>query len=440
MIRQSDVPAGHGRRRPPLPRDPRAAPAAVSPLAVVGTLLLGASTTLELSNADPHAELWVAVAAGSTFLLATALRRGSGGRLLAVRGRLIGGAGLSALLAVAALWQSTDRATPRVLLLLIPVFLLFTTAALALREAGVEQRRARLREVESRLDGEEWERRRWVRELHDDTLQELAAVHVLLAGAAAGDAAARERAIADAGRMVGQQIQTLRRLISRMRPLALDSLGLGAALEDLARHAQAGNTEIDVDVDGMPRMPAETETHIYRIAQEALTNAVRHAGARRITIEARPHSQVEPRPHGQIESRLRRGVESRPHGQVEPRPHGQIESRLRGQIESWLRGQIESRLRGQIESWLRGQIESWLRGGVESRPRGGVELEPAAGSVTVTVRDDGRGLPVSGFVAGHGLLGMRERADILGATLEITNPASGGTVVRLRVPRCRTEP
>jgi two-component system sensor histidine kinase UhpB len=102
----------------------------------------------------------------------------------------------------------------------------------------------------------------------------------------------------------------------------------------------------------MPWMPAETETHIYRIAQEALANAVRHAGARRIAIEAQPQAQI----------------------------------------------------------------------------------------VTVTVRDDGRGLPASGFVAGHGLLGMRERADILGAMLEITNPASGGTVVRLQVPRRRPEP
>ena len=130
--------------------------------------------------------------------------------------------------------------------------------------------------------------RRWARDLHDDTLQELAGVQVLLGTAAAShDPAVQAAAITDARDAVGRQIQALRRLISRMRPLALDTLGLDAALEDLARNAaEASSIDIQVHTADLPRLPADTETAVYRIVQEALTNAVRHASARRITIEA----------------------------------------------------------------------------------------------------------------------------------------------------------
>jgi signal transduction histidine kinase len=258
-------------------------------LTVTSTLLLGVSAAIDLGTADLRAELWVGLAAGVTFLLATALHRGSGERVLLVRARLLGGAGMSALIAVGALWQVTDGTTPRVLLLLIPVAVLFTTAALVLREAVVLRSRQRLGELRSRLDGEESERRRWVRELHDDTLQELAVVQVLLGSAeATADAESRALAIVDARRAVGQQIQTLRRLIARMRPLVLDSLGLVPALEELARQTgDATGITVEVRVDEVPRLPADAETDIYRIVYEATTNAVRHAGASRIEIEGR---------------------------------------------------------------------------------------------------------------------------------------------------------
>ena len=273
-----------------MPRARSAGPRRVVVVALSGTavLLLALSTVVELTDADPHTELWMSIAAGIVFLAATGFSRGADVQVLAVRARLLVGAGLSALLAVTALWQATERAAPRVLLLLLPVTLLFTTAGLALREADHQRRQARLRELRAHYDGQERERRRWVRELHDETLQEMGAAHVLLGVAAASpDPAEQAQRIADARDVLGRQIHTLRRLIARMRPLTLDTLGLGAALEDLARHAvDATGLDVQVYVEDLPRLPADTETQIYRIAQEALTNAMRHAAAHRITVEA----------------------------------------------------------------------------------------------------------------------------------------------------------
>lgn len=324
----------------------RLAHATVPALAVLGTLLLGASAAIELSNTSPRTELWTSMAAGATFLLAMALSRGSDAEVLSIRARLLVGAGLSGFIAVAALWQATERAAPRVLLLLIPVCLLFTTAGLALREAAHQRHQARVRELRSRQAGEDAERRRWVRELHDETLQELALVHVLLGSATASqDPAAQAQGIAEAREAVGRQIHALRRLISRMRPLALDSLGLTAALEDLARHAsEGGGIPVEVSTEQLPRLPAETEACIYRIVQEALTNAIRHARARQITILARQLGQV----------------------------------------------------------------------------------------LDISVRDDGAGRREE-FVAGHGLLGMNERAETIGARLTITSAEPHGTLVCLQM-------
>jgi signal transduction histidine kinase len=271
----------------------RFAHATVPVLAVLGTLLLGASGAIELSNTNTRTELWTAVAAGTCFLTAIGLSRGSDIQVLAVRARLLVGTGLAALLAVASLWQATEHSAPRVLLLLIPVFLLFTTGGLALREATSQRRQAYLGELRSRQAGEEAERRRWVRDLHDDTLQELAAAIVLLAAANEREPAVRGDAITSAMDILNRQIHALRRLISRMRPLPLDTLGLSAALEDLAQHARdTSGIDVHIHSEVLPRLPADAETSIYRIVQEALTNAIRHAGARRITIRARAGEQA----------------------------------------------------------------------------------------------------------------------------------------------------
>ena len=96
---------------------------------------------------------------------------------------------------------------------------------------------------------------------------------------------------------LGTEIDGLRHLITELRPAALDDLGLAAALEALARRAQAidgleVSTEIELDrgagqdADRVPgsdrRLDPELESTIYRVVQEALTNVSRHAEATRI--------------------------------------------------------------------------------------------------------------------------------------------------------------
>jgi two-component system NarL family sensor kinase len=78
----------------------------------------------------------------------------------------------------------------------------------------------------------------------------------------------------------------VRRVARNLRPALLDDLGLFAALQHLAREMQGGSRlEIAVTQSGTPReLPDEQATALFRIAQEALTNVERHAGARRVAV------------------------------------------------------------------------------------------------------------------------------------------------------------
>jgi len=136
----------------------------------------------------------------------------------------------------------------------------------------------------------EQERRRWARELHDETLQGLAGFQVLLSSALRrNDPASLEDAVRTAVEQIGTEIEKLRMLITELRPAALDELGLQPAIESLASRVAAVEgleveTEVTLGAEG-ERLPAELETAVYRLVQEALTNVVKHAGANRVTIE-----------------------------------------------------------------------------------------------------------------------------------------------------------
>lgn len=255
-------------------------------LGAAGAVLTAAGVTAELTDAEPRAQLWLGAAAGLVFLAAVLLVRGGEADALAGRARLLVGAGVGAVLAVFGLWRTTEHTEPRILLLLAPVLLLFGTAAITVREAGRSRSAVAATRLRSRLEGQESERRRWARELHDQTLQDLAAVEVRLGGlAAAGDPAAVTAGLADARAMVREQIRTLRHLISELRPLALDTLGLPAALRDLAERAADSGVLVRCDVDGLPEdTDATAAASVYRIVQEAVTNALRHAACHEITV------------------------------------------------------------------------------------------------------------------------------------------------------------
>jgi signal transduction histidine kinase len=135
----------------------------------------------------------------------------------------------------------------------------------------------------------EQERRRWARELHDETLQGLAGFQVLLSSALRRDGAALEQAVRTAVEQIGTEIEKLRMLITELRPAALDELGLQPAIESLAsRVAAVEGLEVETEVSlgaEDERLPGDLETTVYRLVQEALTNVVKHAAASRVAIE-----------------------------------------------------------------------------------------------------------------------------------------------------------
>jgi len=148
------------------------------------------------------------------------------------------------------------------------------------------------------LEAAEQARARWARELHDQTLQGLIGVRIVLSAALArADADAVRRAAQTADAHLAAETRSLRDLITELRPAALDDLGLAPALESLAeRQAALGGFTVDVqiDLDEHERLARDTEGTIYRIVQEALSNAVKHAAARQVTLRvARMGDQIE---------------------------------------------------------------------------------------------------------------------------------------------------
>jgi signal transduction histidine kinase len=146
------------------------------------------------------------------------------------------------------------------------------------------------------LDAAEAERKRWARELHDETLQALASMKVLASAARrAGDPERMRTALAQLADGLEEQIDTVHTVISELRPAALDDLGLRPAIEALAeRHAAVPGAEVVCElelpdpVEGTTRLAPEVETTVYRLVQEALTNVAKHAeaGSVRVAVSA----------------------------------------------------------------------------------------------------------------------------------------------------------
>ena len=193
---------------------------------------------------------------------------------LLVRGRAIGVLAAHDKLGADARFTDTD-------LRLAETFA--TRAALAV---DLSQRIAQdaLRRV---VEGQELERRRLARELHDETGQALTSILLGLKALEerTGDEASRA-ATQELRELVVSTLQDVRRLAVELRPTALDDFGLVAALERLTA-SFAEQTGISVDFQTAladERLPEEVETALYRIVQESLTNVVKHARARRVSI------------------------------------------------------------------------------------------------------------------------------------------------------------
>ena len=139
------------------------------------------------------------------------------------------------------------------------------------------------------LAAAEQERGRWARELHDETLQGLGALRVMLSSALKNDSpGGREEMVREAVAQIGHEIESLRALITELRPAALDELGLKPAIESLVQRTstlQGLEVEARIDLNGEERLDPELESAVYRLVQEALTNISKHARAERVKLE-----------------------------------------------------------------------------------------------------------------------------------------------------------
>jgi signal transduction histidine kinase len=200
----------------------------------------------------------------------------------------------------------------------------------------------------------ERERGRWARELHDDSLQSLAGLRVLLSAARRSDPEELDRLLSQGIDQVDDAIAEMRRLIADLRPTTLDELGLGAALDALGERITAADpieVSISIDLDweagrNDSRLLGEIEDTAFRLVQEALHNAVRHGKTDRARVDVSEEGKM----------------------------------------------------------------------------------------LKVRVSDEGQGFDPTASSEGFGLVGMRERAELVGGSLEVKSAPGKGTTVIAIVP------
>jgi signal transduction histidine kinase/ligand-binding sensor domain-containing protein len=149
-----------------------------------------------------------------------------------------------------------------------------------------ELRRAELAEAQRRLsEGREQERLHLARELHDGPVQDLYSAQLHLA--MASEALSANGTLKPAQETIQRVSQSLRAICGALRPPALAPFGLAAALRSLAEHHRNAHpglvVELDLTNDGQ-RVPADVRLALFRIAQEALANTAKHAGARTVRL------------------------------------------------------------------------------------------------------------------------------------------------------------
>jgi two-component system sensor histidine kinase UhpB len=145
---------------------------------------------------------------------------------------------------------------------------------------------ARREAARTALEAQESERLRVAQELHDEVGQTLTAVTIQAERASEGNPADATQALRDVANSVRDSLDEVRRIARELRPEALDDLGLVNALIALSnRLDRQDGPRIERDLQGtLPPLPPEVELVLYRVAQESLTNAVRHANARSISL------------------------------------------------------------------------------------------------------------------------------------------------------------
>jgi two-component system, NarL family, sensor histidine kinase UhpB len=134
------------------------------------------------------------------------------------------------------------------------------------------------------LSAQEQERRRVARELHDEVGEALTAVLLQLDGAERElDGAARNR-VREARDVARATLEEVRAIARGLRPEALDDLGLASALWQLCTEAERSGVTVRRSIASQVALETEAEVVVYRVAQEAITNALRHSGAEAVDV------------------------------------------------------------------------------------------------------------------------------------------------------------
>jgi len=204
------------------------------------------------------------------------------------------------------------------------------------------------------FDAQEQERSRLARDLHDELGQQLAAIMIGLRtieqAQDLGQARERAHAVAAAG---AAGLGEVRRIVRALRPTVLEDLGLGVAIERLCEDFQivyGVPVDFTMSIEPAQRFAPPVELCIFRVVQESLNNAAKHAAATRVTVD--------------------------------------------------------------------------------------VEADEA--SIRLSVTDDGLGFDVGGPTATwFGLIGMRERVELLAGTFDVRSSPGAGTTIRAQLPATR---
>ena len=186
-----------------------------------------------------------------------------------------------------------DRLDDTIQLVIVDAVAFFVghrVAAEQLARLRLEEAQARLRTYAAKvLQAYEDERRRIAHELHDDPLQSLIYLSRRLESAPSIGGAAQAAALLESREVIGQVAATLRETSQRLRPPALDDLGLVPALQQLCTQVEE-RSGLDVSLRvswRQARLDPDVELGVFRIAQEALHNVERHAAAQVVSVTLR---------------------------------------------------------------------------------------------------------------------------------------------------------
>jgi two-component system sensor histidine kinase UhpB len=157
-----------------------------------------------------------------------------------------------------------------------------------MRRLEAERRRAGT----AALQAQEEERARVARDLHDEVNQSLTGLLLRLEAARSAAPPQLEPELAETKALAHQAMRELLSLARQLRPTALDDLGLAAAVAGLVERLGEGEIEATIEVDGdFSELGDDAQLVVYRVAQEALSNAARHSGAVHVAVALRHHAE-----------------------------------------------------------------------------------------------------------------------------------------------------